>query len=145
MRRTGLILLTLMAMLAVTFAPAFAVTDGTLDGEGHPEVLLLVMDVDGDRHSAAAGPCSSADGRADRRALCRGTGEFSGMRVFTESDVEAGSGSQTISDTCRRQRHDLHRGRLNGTPIRCTRQPLSLSTMLASSSWPSPSSVREYG
>jgi hypothetical protein len=42
MRRTGLILLTMMALLAVTFAPAFAVTDGEPDGNGHPFVGLMV-------------------------------------------------------------------------------------------------------
>ena len=42
MRRTGLILLTMVAMLAVTFVPAFAVTDGGLDGDGHPYVGLMV-------------------------------------------------------------------------------------------------------
>ena len=38
MRRTGLVLLTVMALLAVTIIPAFAVTDGELDGEDHPAV-----------------------------------------------------------------------------------------------------------
>lgn len=42
MRRTGLILLTMMALLAVTFVPAFAVTDGEPDGNGHPYVGLMV-------------------------------------------------------------------------------------------------------
>ena len=44
MRRTGFVLFALVALLAVTFAPAFAVTDGTLDGNGHPYVGLMVAD-----------------------------------------------------------------------------------------------------
>jgi V8-like Glu-specific endopeptidase len=48
MRRTGLVLLTVMALLAVTFVPAFAVTDGGLDGDGHPYVgLMVAQDADG--------------------------------------------------------------------------------------------------
>jgi V8-like Glu-specific endopeptidase len=42
MRRTGLVLFALVALLAMTFAPAFAVTDGELDGDGHPYVGLMV-------------------------------------------------------------------------------------------------------
>ena len=44
MRRTGLMVLTVLALLAVTFAPAFAVTDGEPDGNGHPYVGLMVAD-----------------------------------------------------------------------------------------------------
>jgi V8-like Glu-specific endopeptidase len=44
MRRTSLVLLTVMALLAVTFIPAFAVTDGEPDGNGHPYVGLMVAD-----------------------------------------------------------------------------------------------------
>jgi V8-like Glu-specific endopeptidase len=43
-----LVLLTVMALLAVTFVPAFAVTDGGLDGDGHPYVgLMVAQDADG--------------------------------------------------------------------------------------------------
>ena len=44
MRRTGFVLFALMALLAMTFAPAFAVTDGEPDGNGHPYVGLMVAD-----------------------------------------------------------------------------------------------------
>lgn len=44
MRRTVVILLTLVALLAVTFGPALAVTDGWPDGNGHPYVGLMVAD-----------------------------------------------------------------------------------------------------
>jgi V8-like Glu-specific endopeptidase len=42
MRRTGLMMLTVLALLAVTIVPAFAVTDGEEDGNGHPYVGLMV-------------------------------------------------------------------------------------------------------
>jgi hypothetical protein len=44
MRRTGLMVLIVLALLAVTFVPAFAVTDGWPDGNGHPYVGLMVAD-----------------------------------------------------------------------------------------------------
>src|SRR3990172_9574401 len=48
MRRTGLVLLTVMVLLAVTIIPAFAVTDGGLDGDGHRYVgLMVAQDADG--------------------------------------------------------------------------------------------------
>jgi secreted trypsin-like serine protease len=84
------------ALLVVLIVPlAFAsrvgaVKNGKLDGNLHPHVVLLLMEVDGQpafRCSATllsptvvltAGHCTGA------------AGEYSGMRVFTESDVEHG-------------------------------------------------------
>ena len=72
--------------------PASAVTDGELDGENHPHVVLLLMDVGGSpafRCSATllsptvvltAGHCTNNFPGAP----------FTGMRVFTESDVQNG-------------------------------------------------------
>ena len=93
MRRTGLILLTMMAMLAVTFAPAFAVTDGTLDGNGHPAVVLILMEVDGEPAFRCSGTLLSARVVLTAGHCAGAPGEFSGMRVFTESDVQAGIGT----------------------------------------------------
>jgi len=91
MRRTGFVLFALVALLAVTFAPAFAVTDGVPDGNGHPYVMLLLMDVD----DAPAYRCSGtliAPQVFLTAGHCAGEpGEFSGMRVFTESDVQNGN------------------------------------------------------
>jgi hypothetical protein len=47
MRRTGVILLTLMAILVLTAVPAFAITNGQPDGNNHPYVGLAVFDVNG--------------------------------------------------------------------------------------------------
>lgn len=42
MRRKVLVVLTVVALLAVTVVPALAITDGERDGEGHPYVGLMV-------------------------------------------------------------------------------------------------------
>ncbi len=93
MRKIVLMVFGAIALLAVPVAPAFAVTDGELDGNVHPAVLLLLMEVNG----APAFRCSGTL-LAPRVFLtaghCAGApGEFSGMRVFTESDVQAGIGT----------------------------------------------------
>lgn len=79
-------------LVLVLVAPASAITDGELDGDGHPYVVLLIMDVGGEptwRCSATllsptvvltAGHCTS--NYPDE--------PYTGMRVFTESDVENG-------------------------------------------------------
>jgi hypothetical protein len=95
MRKLMMLLAALVAAFAITVVPAGAVTDGELDGEGHPHVVLLLMEVGGApafRCSATllsptvvltAGHCTNAFPDAP----------FTGMRVFTESDVQAGIGT----------------------------------------------------
>jgi len=88
---------TILLTLGLTFgtiAQAGAITDGTLDGNGHPEVVLLLMEVDGAPAFRCSGTLLSAT-----VLLTAGhcTDNFpghpySGMRVFTESDVQAGIG-----------------------------------------------------
>jgi len=70
--------------------PSF-ITNGTVDGSAHPAVVLLVMDVNG----TPAFRCS-ATLLAPKVVLTAGhcagePGEFSGMRIFTESDVQNGN------------------------------------------------------
>lgn len=90
------ILLISVLVLVVLIAPASAVVYGELDGEIHPHVVLLAVDVDGEdawRCSATllsptvvltAGHCTSL--------LPGDEGEeVTGMRIFTESDVENGN------------------------------------------------------
>jgi V8-like Glu-specific endopeptidase len=68
-----------------------AITNGELDGNAHPGVVLLLMEVDG----APAFRCSASllsPTVVLTAGHCAGEpGEFSGMRVFTESDVENGN------------------------------------------------------
>ena len=82
-----------LAMMVLTISPASGVTNGDLDGEDHPHVVLLLMDVGGQpafRCSATllsptvvltAGHCTNNFPGAP----------FTGMRVFTESDVDNGN------------------------------------------------------
>ena len=81
-----------MVILAVAISPAAAITDGELDGEGHPYVVLLLMEIDGAPAFRCSGTLLSAT-----VLLTAGhcTNDFpdepySGMRVFTESDVQNG-------------------------------------------------------
>lgn len=70
---------------------AFAITEGELDGEGHPAVVLILMEQNG----APAFRCSGvliAPTYVLTAGHCAGApGEFSGLRIFTESDVENGN------------------------------------------------------
>lgn len=95
MRKLMTLLAALVAVFAITVVPAGAVTDGELDGDGHPGVVLLLMEVGGQpafRCSATlltptvvltAGHCTNNFPDAP----------FTGMRVFTESDVQGGIGT----------------------------------------------------
>lgn len=90
-RRVVVLAIALLMML-VLVGPASAITNGELDGEDHPQVVLILMEVDG----APAFRCSGTM-IAPTYVLTAGhctsnypDGDFSGMRIFTESDVENG-------------------------------------------------------
>src|SRR5438067_640499 len=80
----------------ISATPA-SITDGTLDGNAHPAVVLLLMDVAGQ----PAFRCSAtliAPKVVLTAGHCAGEpGEFSGMRIFTESDVENGNNNYPYS------------------------------------------------
>lgn len=79
----------LLVMVGLGAGPASAITYGELDNNGHPAVVLVLMEVDG----APAFRCSGtliAPTVVLTAGHCTGeTGEFSGMRVFAESDVQS--------------------------------------------------------
>jgi hypothetical protein len=83
----------LIALLTAA-TPALAVTDGKLDGTDHPAVVLLLMEVGGRPYARCSGTL-----RSPRVVLTAGHCTYNfpgrtitGMRVFTESDVQAGIG-----------------------------------------------------
>lgn len=73
------------------------ITDGQLDGNAHPAVVLIVMDV----NRSPAFRCSGtliAPKLVLTAGHCTGEpGEFTGMRVFTESDVRNGDNNYPFS------------------------------------------------
>lgn len=99
--RTSLPALSLvcLALLACERAPTDApsaprpslVTNGVLDGNAHPAVVLIVMDIAGEPAFRCSGTLI-APTLVVTAGHCTGEpGEFSGMRVFTESDVQNGN------------------------------------------------------
>jgi hypothetical protein len=93
MRRKVVILVSVFLLLAVSVIPAAAVTDGTLDGDGHPAVVLLLMEINGTPRFRCSGTLLSPTVLLTAGHCAGEPGEFSGMRVFTESDVQAGIGT----------------------------------------------------
>ena len=47
MRKLLMLLAGLVAAAAIVVVPAGAITDGELDGNGHPAVVLVLMEVNG--------------------------------------------------------------------------------------------------
>lgn len=74
-------------LLLATAVPAFAVTFGEPDGEGHPYVGLMVFDVDGSPSHRCTGTLLSSTVMLTAGHCTFGT---SGGRVWFDSDVGAG-------------------------------------------------------
>ena len=98
MKKTRFATLVLVVIMLLIFAvPAIAVTNGELDGPDHPHVVLLVMETEfGPTYRCSAtllsptvvltaGHCTSNYGYIEEE------GDYSVMRVFTESDVDNGN------------------------------------------------------
>jgi hypothetical protein len=94
MKRLLILLLTLSLAIGMA-GSAGAVTDGRLDGDGHPEVVLLLMEVGGEPAFRCSGTLLSATVLLTAGHCTNGFPDepYTGMRVFTESDVEAGIGT----------------------------------------------------
>ena len=70
-------------------APSF-ITNGSLDGAAHPAVVLILMDSAGSPAYRCSGTLISPTVVLTAGHCTGQPGEFSGMRVFTESDVQNG-------------------------------------------------------
>jgi len=83
--------LSIVALALSIALPLGAVTRGEIDGARHPAVLLLVMDVAGKPAFRCSGTLLSPTVFLTAGHCAGEPGEFSGMRVFTESDVQNGT------------------------------------------------------
>ena len=76
--------------LPPTDRPSF-ITFGSLDGNTHPAVVLIVMDIAGEPAFRCSGTVIAPKVVLTAGHCAGEPGEFSGMRVFTESDVQNGN------------------------------------------------------
>ncbi len=86
---------TVTVMVALVISPVGAVTDGELDGDGHPHVVLLLMEVGGVPMFRCSGTLLSPTVLLTAGHCTNNFpgAPYTGMRVFTESDVQAGIGT----------------------------------------------------
>lgn len=72
------------------YGPSF-ITNGAVDGRSHPAVVLVVMDIAGRPAFRCSGTLIAPKVVVTAGHCAGEPGEFSGVRVFTESDVENGN------------------------------------------------------
>jgi len=91
-KKTLVALLMVVAVLALAVSLAGAITDGELDGDAHPHVVLLLMEVGGEPMYRCSGTLLSPTVLLTAGHCTSNYPDepYSGMRVFTESDVDGG-------------------------------------------------------
>jgi hypothetical protein len=72
------------------YRPSF-ITHGQLDGNGHPAVVLIIMDIAGEPAFRCSGTLIAPKVVLTAGHCAGEPGEFSGLRIFTEADVENGN------------------------------------------------------
>jgi secreted trypsin-like serine protease len=80
----------------VVKGPSF-ITNGSLDGNAHPAVVLIIMDIAGSPAYRCSGTLISSTVVLTAGHCTGEPGEFSGMRIFTESDVQNGDNNYPYS------------------------------------------------
>ena len=91
MKKRTLALLIAFVLLMIAVIPAAAITDGELDGDNQPQVVLLLIEEDGEPEWRCSATMLSPTVVLTAGHCTGEPGEFSGMRIFTESDVEYGN------------------------------------------------------
>ncbi len=76
---------------AMTPAPPARITNGSVDNAAHPAVILIIMDVAGSPAYRCTGTLLAPKIVLTAGHCAGEPGEFSGMRIFTESNVENGN------------------------------------------------------
>ncbi len=92
MKKTTLSILITILLLMTVVLPASAITDGELDGDDHPHVVLLLMEVSDEVMYRCSGTLLSPTVLLTAgHCTSNYPGEpYRAMRIFTESDVEYG-------------------------------------------------------
>jgi len=95
MRRILLAVLIGLCVFALMLGSLLAINDGELDGNRHPAVLLLLMEVGGQPAFRCSGTLLSSTVLLTAGHCTNNFpgSPYTGMRVFTESDVQAGVGT----------------------------------------------------
>src|SRR2546426_7222314 len=80
----------------------------SLDGNPHPAVVLIIMDVAGEPAFRCSGTLIAPKVVLTAGHCAGEPGEFSGMRVFTESDVENGTNNYPFAGPNTIEAKDWH-------------------------------------
>lgn len=86
--RLAALVAVVLAMSGTGISPAAAINDGQLDGNGHPAVLLILMEVNGTPAFRCSGTLIAPTVVLTAGHCTGEPNEFSGMRVFAEPNVQ---------------------------------------------------------